>query len=184
MYPDQEDDMDDFQCLCAFRGLLMLLHIEHLKDAAWTEVTFRILNQMNEIFTYEKKAKMILTQFLVNMNKEQFTQYLGFAQSILCYQIIQGDKGTQGEIDMELLEEVVRLMHWFHVANDLRAEKLDPKDFHNNEINNSVDLTAQMQDWSDYVLEALSKDEPVEYPIDEEFNLCAFNWILNTHSKS
>lgn len=41
-----------------------------------------------------------------------------------------------------------------------------------------------MQDWSDYVLAQLEKDEPVEFPIDEEFNLCAFNWILNTHSKS
>lgn len=115
------------------------------------------------------------------MSTQQFTQYLGFAQSILCFQIIQGDKG---DIDMEILEEVIRFMNWFHIANQLRHEKLDSKDFHNNEINNSVDLTSQMQDWSDYVLAQLEKDEPVEFPIDEEFNLCAFNWILNTHSKS
>lgn len=39
----EKDELDEFECLKAFRGLLMLLQIEYLKDSAWTEVTFRIL---------------------------------------------------------------------------------------------------------------------------------------------
>ena len=56
---------------------------------------------------------------------------------------------------MEILERVIRFMHWFHCANSLRHEKLDTKDFHNNELNSSLALSAQMQVWSDFGLNAL-----------------------------
>lgn len=55
-----------------------------------------------------------------------------------------------GDINMDMLEETVRFIDLLHRINKLRPidEQIQPKEFHNDAINNHVDLGPQMLEWA------------------------------------
>jgi hypothetical protein len=82
--------------------------------------------------------------FMVNMPKTQILEYLISLQSLLTINII-GE-----EIDFNLLEETIKIMDLLWRTNKLKPiqEQIHDKEFHNDSINNNVDLKESMKEWA------------------------------------
>lgn len=122
------------------RGLFTLLLIEHLSDYAWLKISFEIINSINCMFEYletdANESDHVVLQYLTSISKSQMLAYLMCLQSLLTINIITED------INFELLEENVKLIDLLWRVNKMKpqSEQIHPKEFHNDAINNSVDL--------------------------------------------
>jgi hypothetical protein len=122
------------------RGLFTLLLIEHLSDYAWLKISFEIINSINCMFEYletdANESDHVVLQYLTSISKNQMLAYLMCLQSLLTINIITED------INFELLEENVKLIDLLWRVNKMKpqSEQIHPKEFHNDAINNSVDL--------------------------------------------
>ncbi len=92
----------------------------------------------------DNESYHVLYQFLISISKNQMLAYLMCLQSLLTINII-----TE-EINFELLEENVKLIDLLWRVNKMKSksEQIHPKEFHNDAINNSVDLKPQMFQWA------------------------------------
>lgn len=89
------------------------------------------------------------------------------------------------EINFDLLEETVKIIDLIWRVNKLKPleEQMHAKEFHNDAINNSVDLKPQMVQWSKQTKGQVQAKQPIERGTGS-FMLCSYHWILNTHNKA
>lgn len=138
-----------------------------------------MINQYYETETGDRlQQEHLLMQFLIRMNNNDFLNYLISIQRMLTRYIMIGVE------NMDILEESVRFIDLLWCVNKLRAaeDQIHHKEFFNDAINNHVDLSPQMREWAELTLDQIKHNQPIERP--EQFILCSFYWILNTHSKN
>lgn len=89
------------------------------------------------------------------------------------------------DINLELLEETVKIIDLLWRANSFKpaADKLHAKEFHNDAINNSVDLKPSMIEWANITRHQVKAKQPIDR-VEGKFRLCSYHWILNTHNKA
>lgn len=89
------------------RGLLMLLHIEHLAEDAWYRVTFLIVAVLESIFYQDQvpiPSDSEVMQFLGSLSNTSLLFYVNKLQAILTFNIEAEDA------EFDLLEDLTRLI--------------------------------------------------------------------------
>lgn len=131
--------------LMCFRGLLMLLQLEHLSDYAWLRISKEILSALNRISNcqvadHENKT----VQFLLEMPNIQLLEYVMSLQSLLTINIL----GEQ--INFPLFEDTIKFLDILFKVNKIKPkdQQILDKEFNNDAINNSVELKTQMFMWA------------------------------------
>lgn len=89
------------------RGLLMLLHIEHLAEDAWYRVTFLIVAVLESIFYQDQvpiPSESEVMQFMGSLSNLSLLFYVNKLQAILTFNIEAEDA------EFDLLEDLTRLI--------------------------------------------------------------------------
>lgn len=147
MYQFKEhSDSQEIQLMCA-RGLLMLMCNPHFGDFDWFKVSLEIMEGFTSVFknsTSESKRAIheveqhdLIVQFLASFDMEQLHEYVMQIQSLLTLNIITG------YMDMEVLTHCIRtldILHWVNSALRDQADQIAQKEFHNDAVNNNLDL--------------------------------------------
>ena len=94
---------------------------------------------------------------------------------------------ANGNIDMELLESVVRTLdylRWVNFTYKVEKHQINQKEFMNEEVGNAIDLTPHARQWSGLQLPAARNNQAAKYPSNPEyFNLIDYTWLFPTVAK-
>ena len=128
---------NSFAALMCFRGLLMLLQLEHLSDYSWSRISKEILSALNRISNCEivdSESKTV--QFLVDMPNIQLLEYVMSLQNLLTINIVSE------QINYPLFEDTIKFLDTLFKVNKIKPkeQQILDKEFHNDAINNSVEL--------------------------------------------
>jgi hypothetical protein len=87
------------------------------------------------------------------------------------------------EIDSSKIEKAVKTLDIFNEINNTfkRSHRLNYKEFHNDAINNEVNLKKHIRVWVDGKVTAIERN--AEYDRHKDFTLCNYPWILDVEHK-
>ena len=129
-YLDENEESD--QKLQFARGLFMLMHIEQLKDTAWSHVAFQIASSINKLYDDSTKISTHpLMEFLVSMSTVQTMQLV-----TRMHQLITDEVVTE-QLRLDFIEACVKMLDVLYRANQLKPAglRMAEKEFHNQSIN-------------------------------------------------
>lgn len=101
-------------------------------------------------------------------------------QNLLTLNIIQGE-----EINYTLFTETIRVLdvlNWLNISFRDASDQIERKEFHNDAVNNNLDLRMFMNRWADRTNHCIAHNEPFHQ--SQDFNPCEFHWLLTTHVKT
>jgi len=102
------------------RGLIMLLHMEQINDYDCFEVTYQLLETLNELYSYSKHQADaehdLIQKMLSQLPQEYIHEYVMNLQSLLTINIISG------KINLELLEQTVLTLDLLHDVNKQKSQ--------------------------------------------------------------
>ena len=143
---------DPYMQLMCVRGLLLLVINEKFADYLGQGVSEKILTILINILggdvSYEKRQITDLAQhvpaikFISVMPKKLMHEIIMQLQNILTLNIIQGT-----QINFQLFTETIKVLdifHWLNFAFKDQSEQIDKKEFHNDAVNNNLDLRQLM----------------------------------------
>lgn len=86
---------------------------------------------------------------------------------------------------MDLLKAavyVLDILYWVNTRFKLKAEMIEDKEFHNDAVNNNLDLKSSMAEWAKNTKIQIRNKQPITH--GNMFNLCSYHWILSPHNKT
>jgi hypothetical protein len=90
-----------------------------------------------------------------------------------------------GVVNIDLLKAAVcclDILYWVNKNFKQPSEKIQEKEFHNDAVNNNLELKLSMADWAKQTKIQARNGQPITH--SNLFNLCSYHWILNPHQKS
>lgn len=86
---------------------------------------------------------------------------------------------------MPLLHQSVAfldILNWINQDLLPKEDRIEVKEFHNDAVNNNLDLKPSMVDWAKFTKIQVRNNQKITH--GNLFNLCSYHWILNPHTKS
>ena len=77
---------------------------------------------------------------------------------------------------------VLDILQWLNCTFKDQKDQIAKKEFHNDAVNNNLDLRNFMIQWADSTIKALAQDQPFQH--SEQFNPCEFHWLMTPHIKT
>ena len=154
-------------------------------------VAEKVLTMFNEFIadsvTYEKRLCKDLAehspavQFLAVMPTKQMLEFVMQLQNTLTLNIIQG-----AQVNYNLFTETIKMLdtvNWLNFAFKDKDDQIDKKEFHNDAVNNNLDLRQFMQQWAHRTIQQVRNDLEIS-PDQTHFNPCDFHWLMTPHVKT
>jgi hypothetical protein len=168
------------------RGLLLLMHNESFNDFEWFGVSNEILDIFVELMDKSVKNRKekdiekhdLVVQYLWSLSSTQLLEYVMQLQSLITINIITG------VAKMELLISCVKVLdiiHWINFTlKTNKKDQIEKKEFYNDAVNNNLDLQPTIAQWIKTTQIQIRNSQPITH--SNQFNLCAYHWILNPHN--
>ncbi len=112
--------------------------------------------------------------------KELLHEYVMQMQNILTLNIIQGV-----QVNYQLFTDTIMMLdilQWLNFTFKDKSKQIEKKEFHNDAVNNNVDLRLFMVGWAERTLESVKNGQP--FANSEQFNPCEFTWLMTPHLKT
>lgn len=97
------------------RGLIMLLHLEQINDIDCFEVTYHLLETLNQFYSYSSQQADaehdLILKMLTQLPREYLHEYVMNLQTLLTINI------TSGNINLDLLEQTVLTLNLLYTIN-------------------------------------------------------------------
>jgi hypothetical protein len=74
------------------------------------------------------------------------------------------------------------ILYWVNSHFIPKAERIEDKEFHNDAVNNELDLKSSMAEWAKLSKIQVRNNQPITH--GNMFNLCSYHWILSPHNKT
>lgn len=73
-------------------------------------------------------------------------------------------------------------MQWINFTFKDTADQIEKKEFHNDAVNNNLDLKMFMALWADRTMQAVTQNVPLTHA--QQFNPCEYTWLMTPHIKT
>lgn len=161
--------------LMVWRGLLMVLQVEHLHEWEWQAQLVAVLRLLRQT---DLKDPRLVEYLAAAVDK---ARVLGVVQKVHGYLSISI---MSGAYQFENIETAIRVIDVFHEANKKKRfrARLDYREFYNDAINKDVHLDSDFKRW----IQERERCRALKVPFDRlrVFTLCSFPWILDSAHKA
>lgn len=182
----ENKDAPEMRIMCA-RGILMLLHLEQIGDFDWFDVSYEIMSAVQTVYAEAEHRRSelvlakqdLLVQYLSSLDVASLHEFVMQLQSLITINIVTG------VANMDLLKAAVRvldLLWWVNRNFKQKGEQIEVKEFHNDAVNNNLELKPSMTEWAKQTKIQVRNCQPIT--AGNLFNLCSYHWILNPHNKA
>ena len=73
-------------------------------------------------------------------------------------------------------------MHWANSTFKDKSDRIERKEFHNDAVNNNLDLRMFMAHWAERTVGQVSNNLPLTP--SNQFNPCDYHWLMTPHNKT
>lgn len=87
-------------------------------------------------------------------------------------------------INMDLIQaaiSILDILHWINLTLRPLNERVEEKEFLNESVNSSIELTVPIQNWVKQTLAQARNHQKVTH--SNHFNICSYNWLMNLTTK-